>query len=232
MRAVVAIAVVSAVVVAVAASPPAAADAPPAGEPADQALAALLAGNRAFVAGGGRCARQSPARRAEVVTGQHPRAVIVGCADSRVPPEALFAQGIGDLFVVRVAGNVVDEDALGSIEYAVEHLGVRLVVVLGHSRCGAVEAALSSATPEGHVAAVVGKIRAAVASAAPSGTAAVGGTPSAEALDAAVRANVAGQVRAVRTSKPVLAPLVDRAQVRVVGARYDLESGAVALTTP
>src|SRR5271167_3692973 len=88
----------------------------PSGHSADDALKRLVDGNAAFVAGGGVCAHQTPARRSDVAAAQHPFAVIVGCADSRVPPEALFGQGLGDLFVVRVAGNVVDDDALGSIE--------------------------------------------------------------------------------------------------------------------
>src|SRR3954453_23083645 len=92
----------------------------------DEALRLLVAGNQAFVAAGASCARQSPARRAEVAPSQHPVAVIVGCSDSRVPPEAIFGQGIGDLFVIRVAGNVIDAVALGSIEYAVDHVGVSL----------------------------------------------------------------------------------------------------------
>jgi len=188
---------------------------------ADEALHLLVAGNHAFVAAGATCTRQTPARRAEVAAGQHPFAVIVGCADSRVPPEAIFGQGIGDLFVARVAGNVVDDALLGSIEYAVTHFGVALVVVLGHERCGAVEAALSDAPAPGHVDAVVGKIRAAIgAGLKPTG---------ADALDHAVRANIAASVRDIVTSAPVLAPLVKSGRVKVVGARYDLDSGAVEL---
>ena len=176
----------------------------------------LVAGNQAFVAAGGSCARQSPARRAEVSTAQHPVAVVVGCADSRVPPEAIFGQGIGNLFVIRVAGNVVDDTVLGSIEYAVDHLGATLVVVLGHERCGAVEAAVSAAPAPAHVDAVVRRIRAALAGKkAP--------------LDEAVRINVAASVRDIAGSTPVLAPAVQKGRVKVVGARYDLDSGAVEL---
>jgi carbonic anhydrase len=195
------------------------ADAPVSGS-AEQALRALLDGNRAFVAGAASCPRQSPARRNDVAAAQHPIAVVVGCADSRVPPEAIFGQGIGDLFVIRVAGNVIDDAVLGSIEYAVEHLGAPLVIVLGHARCGAVEAALSPEPAHAHVEALVRRIRAAIAEA---------GSKPGDALDNAVRANVAASVREVRTSTPVLAPMVQKGRVKVVGARYDLETGAVEL---
>jgi carbonic anhydrase len=200
-------------------SPRAVADTPPR-LGADAALDALLAGNRAFVAAGASCPRQTPARRGEVAAAQHPIAIVVGCADSRVPPEAVFGQGIGDLFVIRVAGNVIDDDVLGSIEYAVEHLGVTLVVVLGHERCGAVKAALAPEAPGAHLDALIGRIRKAIARA-----------PRAEGdpVDAAVRANVAGSVRDVQSSRPVIAPLVQAGKIKVIGARYDLDTGAVEL---
>jgi carbonic anhydrase len=156
-----------------------------------------------------------PARRAEVAGGQHPFAIVVGCADSRVPPEAIFSQGIGDLFVIRVAGNVIDDDMLGSIEDAVEDFGVPLVVVLGHERCGAVQAALSTEPVPGHVDAVVRRIRPAMARA---------WQQPGDLLDNAVRANVAASVHA---SAPTVAPLVQKGRVKVVGARYDLDTGAV-----
>ena len=106
----------------------------------EEALQMLRAGNARFVAQARLHPHQTVARRMEVATGQQPFATIVGCADSRVPPEIIFDQGIGNLFVVRVAGTVLDDSALGSIEYAVEHLGAHLIVVLGHERCGAVGA--------------------------------------------------------------------------------------------
>jgi carbonic anhydrase len=182
----------------------------------DEALRRLVAGNRAFVASGASCARQSPARRAEVAAAQHPIAVVVSCSDSRVPPEAVFGQGIGDLFVIRVAGNVIDDVALGSIEYAVDHVGVPLVVVLGHERCGAVEAAVSDQPAPAHVDAIVRKIRAALAG-------------KKLPLDDAVRVNVAASVRDIAGAAPVLAPLVQKGRIKVVGARYDLDTGAVEL---
>jgi carbonic anhydrase len=196
------------------------ADAPAPPRSPDQALRALVAGNQAFVAAGASCARQSPARRGEVAAAQHPIAVVIGCADSRVPPEAIFGQGIGDLFVIRVAGNVIDDAVLGSIEYAVDHLGVPLVVVLGHERCGAVQAALSDEPAHGHVDAIVRRIRAAIEHARKG---------PGDALDSAVRANVSASVHDVQSSTPVLAPLVGKGRVKVVGARYDLDTGAVEL---
>lgn len=197
------------------------ADAPAPAMSADAALKVLLAGNQGFASAGGACPRQTAARRSSVATSQHPVAVVIGCADSRVPPEAVFGQGIGDLFVIRVAGNVIDDEVLGSVEYAVEHLGVPLVVVLGHERCGAVQAALAKEAPQAHVAALVTRIRAALA-AAPKAT---GGDP----VDHAVSANVAASVKQVQASEPVLAPLVRSGKVKVVGARYDLDTGAVQL---
>jgi carbonic anhydrase len=201
------------------AATPAHADTPaPAASP-EQVLKRLLDGNHAFVSGGASCPGQSPARRTEVATAQHPVAVIVGCADSRVPPETVFNQGIGDLFVVRVAGNVIDDSLLGSIEYAVEHFGVSLVMVLGHERCGAVEAALSPKAAPAHIAAVVSRIRAAIGDAR---------KQPGDAVDNAVRANVAASVRDVLAS-PIVAPATQKGRVKVVGARYDLDSGTVEL---
>src|SRR6266704_479902 len=121
-----------------------AADHPAASVPADTALAKLNEGNLRFATSEVSQSKPTAARRKETVQGQHPFAIIVGCADSRTPPELIFDQNLGDLFVIRTAGNLVDDHALGSIEYGVEHLGARLIVVLGHQRCGAVKAALES----------------------------------------------------------------------------------------
>ena len=141
--------------------------------------------------------------------------LVVGCADSRTAPEIVFDQGIGDLFVIRTAGNLVDDYALGSIEYAVEHLGVRLIVVLGHERCGAVTAALASASAPGHINALVRDIQPAVAA-----TKGREGDKLANAIhenDAAVAAKIRKQAQ--------LGDLA--AQVRVVEAYYDLDTGKV-----
>lgn len=117
----------------------------------DEALARLMEGNARYVSAKLNHPDQTLQRRAEVASGQHPFAIILTCADSRVPPELLFDQGLGDLFVVRVAGNIVDDDILGSIEYGVGELATPLVMVLGHERCGAVKATVESVEQGGEV---------------------------------------------------------------------------------
>src|SRR3954469_6785084 len=183
--------------------------------PPDEALSRLKAGNERFVKSKDSTSKPVAARRAETAKGQNPFATIVGCADSRTAPEIVFDQGIGDLFVVRTAGNLVDDYALGSIEYAVEHLGVRLIVVLGHDRCGAVTAALASASAPGHVNALVRDIQPAV-------DAAKGkeGDRLANAIhenDALIAAKIRKQAQ--------LGELA--AQVKVVEGYYDLDTGKV-----
>src|SRR5213595_1302178 len=168
----------------------------------------------------GMTADQAAKRRAELTKSQHPFAIIVSCSDSRVPPEIVFDQGLGDLFVLRVAGNVIDDDSLGSIEYAVDHLAVRLIVVLGHQRCGAVKAAketiAANGKAPGHIESLVTAIRPAV-------EATVKGD-----LEATVRANVKNVVQALRSSVPVLKAKVDSGELKVVGAYYSLDTGSVA----
>ena len=181
----------------------------------DDALNRLKAGNERFVTSKESASKPVAARRAETAQTQHPFATIVGCADSRTAPEIIFDQGIGDLFVVRTAGNLVDDYALGSIEYAVEHLGVRLIVVLGHERCGAVTAALASSSAPGHVNALVRDIQPAVVA-----TKGKEGDPLANAIhenNAAVAAKIRKQAQ--------LGELA--AQVRVVEGYYDLDTGKV-----
>src|SRR5207247_2291014 len=143
----------------------------PAGPSADQAMKMLQDGNARFVSGKLEHPNESPERRTEVAKGQHQFAVILACADSRVGPEVIFDAGLGDLFVTRVAGNVVDDAMLGSIEYAVEHLGAPLIVVCGHQRCGAVQATVetvaSGAPAPGHLGALIDPIKPAVTSEKP-----------------------------------------------------------------
>ena len=117
----------------------------------EQALQKLMEGNARYASGNTSHPDQSMERRYELVAGQHPFAVIVGCSDSRIAPELIFDQGLGDIFVIRAAGQVLDDVAIGSIEYAVEHLGVPLVVVLGHDSCGAVTATLEGGEVAGHL---------------------------------------------------------------------------------
>ena len=179
----------------------------------------LVEGNLRFVQGHGEHPRQTPDRRTELATTQHPFAVILGCADSRTGPEVLFDQGLGDLFVVREAGNVVDDHTLGSIEYAAEHLHAPLIVVLGHERCGAVAAARDTVAAhgqaDGHIQSLVEAIRPAVEA------------TSAQDAEATCRANILGVVHALKTSAPLLQHLVDKGELAVAGAYYDLDTGAV-----
>ncbi len=153
-------------------------------------------------------------------TGQHPFAVILGCADSRVPPELLFDQGLGDLFVIRDAGNVIDDEVLGSIEYAVEHLGVRLVMVLGHEKCGAVSAAVAGGAAHGHIKALVDAIKPAVDESA---------TQPGDKVHNCVLANVRRTARLIRESEPTLKELAASGRIQVVAADYDMYSGKVEL---
>jgi carbonic anhydrase len=190
----------------------------PANVTSDAAIQRLKNGNQRFVEGRATHERQQAARRATIAKGQSPFAIIVCCSDSRVPPEIVFDQGLGDVFVVRTAGNVVDDVGLGSIEYAVEHLGTRLIVVLGHDHCGAVSAAVSGGEAPGHVQAVVNAIRPAVER-----TRAQPG----DAVANAVRANVVATVEKLRTAAPILPDRIKAGKLAVVGARYDLDDGHV-----
>jgi len=184
----------------------------------DHGLRELIAGNKRYVAVKSIRPHQTPARRSSLVQGQHPIAIVLSCADSRVPPEIIFDQGLGDLFVIRVAGNIADDANLASIEYAVAHLGQHLVVVLGHERCGAVEAVVKGEEKAGHLPALITAIAPAVeASRGQSG----------DRVDNAVRANIRRVVEDVRTSEPIIAAQVKAGRIRVVGARYDLDTGVV-----
>src|SRR5438105_2921376 len=166
----------------------------------------------------GMTAAEAAKRRAELTKSQHPFAIIVSCSDSRVPPEIVFDQGLGDLFVIRVAGNVIDDHSLGSVEYAVDHLVVRLIVVLGHQRCGAVKAAKETIAAKtkapAHIQSLVTAIQPAVEATVK------------DDLEATIKANVKDVAQALRSSTPVLKPKVDSGDVRVVGAYYNLDTGA------
>lgn len=185
-----------------------------------QSLKKLVDGNKRCVTCKQQNPRQDARRRKEVSKGQKPFAVVVGCSDSRIPPELIFDQGLGDLFVVRLAGNIVDALALGSIEYAVEHLGTKLVVVLGHGKCGAVTAAAQSPGAPGHVGAIVKAIQPAVKKAR---------KLKGDLVDNAIRANVALVTSKIKSSKPILAEMAEKGEIEVVGAYYNIETGAVEL---
>ena len=180
-----------------------------------EALATLGEGNRRYVAGAPHHPRQDLARRAATLPGQRPMTVILGCSDSRMPPEIIFDQGVGDLFVVRTAGHVLDDAVLASVEYAVDHLGVRLVLVLGHANCGAIAAALSGETFHGHVGGLVEALRA-------EGIGAGRHSP-----ESAERTHVRITAERLRRLPPLLAPLVSSGTVEVRGALYHLDTGEV-----
>ena len=167
----------------------------------------------------GMTSEQAAKRRTELIKSQHPFAIILSCSDSRVPPEIVFDEGLGDLFVVRVAGNVVNDEGLGSIEYGVDILGARLIVVLGHQSCGAVDAAMKTIAAKGkapgHVQSLVTAIKPVVKT-----------TPNGD-LDATIKANVKHVVDALRSSTPILKTKVDSGEVQVIGGYYTLDSGAV-----
>lgn len=194
---------------------------------ADDVLQRLMEGNRRFVKGEPSHPGRKPDDFAPLAEGQRPVAAIVGCADSRVPPEILFDQGIGDLFVVRVAGNVVEgagPSVKGSVEYAAVELGVPLIVVLGHSQCGAVKAALAHI--EAHDA-LPGAIKDLVALISPA-VARIKDMPGNQ-LANAITENVRLGVQRLKTLQPILAPRVAQGTLKVVGATYELRDGSVTL---
>jgi carbonic anhydrase len=188
---------------------------------ATDALARLREGNRRFVNGSSDNEESlSGARRAELVDGQDPFAVILSCADSRVPVELIFDQGLGDLFVIRVAGNIAAPSQAGSIEYAASVLGTKLVVVLGHSNCGAVDATLKELAQAQEVRSP--NLRAIVDRIGP----ALAGLDN-PTLHEAVVANVRNTVRELRHGSETLEGLIDGGDLTIIGAEYSIESGEV-----
>ncbi len=189
----------------------------------DQALTLLEQGNKEFLSGERRNEFTSAQRRLDLANGQAPFAAYVTCSDSRVPPELLFGRGLGELFIIRNAGNTVDTVALGSIEYAVGVLGVPLVVVMGHESCGAVKAALDvvnkNATFPGSIGRMVEPIIPAVLSSR---------GQEGDELDNAVRANVKRVVNQLRNqTDPLMQKPLAEGRLKIVGARYDLNTGEV-----
>jgi len=185
---------------------------------ADSVLAELKTGNKHHVAHRYQHPHQPLDRQRQLVSGQHPHAEILSCSDSRVPPEIVFDQGLGDLFIIRVAGNVASDTEIGSLEYGAEHLHIPLLVVLGHESCGAVTAAVQGGPPEGHIAALVDLIKPAVEK-----TRGMPGDPVANT----VRINVEMVVKQLRSSTPILSELVAHGKLRIVGAVYSIETGLV-----
>jgi carbonic anhydrase len=196
---------------------------------AAEALARLREGNRRFVSNvRGLEAYVSHLRRAELAAGQQPFAIILGCSDSRVPAEIVFDQGLGDLFVIRVAGNIVAPSQVGSVEFAAARYGTRLVVVLGHSQCGAVLATVEelrrpTENQSRNLRSIVDRVRPSV-----EGLLAADPRQDGDALiQRAVRANIRASVDHLRSGSPVLEQLIREDGLLVVGAEYSLESGVV-----
>jgi carbonic anhydrase len=184
---------------------------------AQESLQRLIEGNRRFIEARMEHPRLDPVRRKTLLAGQEPFAAILCCSDSRVPPEHLFDQGLGDLFVVRLAGNVIDTMAAASLEYAAAHLRVPLIMVLGHSSCGAIKAALSgNGDPSESLAALVAAIKPSIAAEVP------GASP-----DAIARTHAKSIASALRQFKPILCDFVNDGTLEIVPAFCTMESGLV-----
>lgn len=195
---------------------------------AADALARLRAGNQRFVTDQETTQTLSNARRAALVAGQEPFAIILGCSDSRVPAELVFDQSFGHLFVIRVAGNVVAPSQVGSVEFAASRYGTRLVVVMGHSQCGAVLATLEElqgrgTNQSGNLRSIVDRVRPAVE---PLLAGSRKGEPE-TLMREAVRANVRASVNQLRHGSELLESLIQKTGLMVVGAEYSLETGVV-----
>ncbi|MGE4558151.1 MAG: carbonic anhydrase [Desulfovibrionaceae bacterium] len=184
-----------------------------------EALAMLKEGNARFVAGKAVHPRAASDRLAATASGQHPFATVLTCSDSRVPPEILFDQGVGDLFVVRVAGNVIGQDVQASIEYGVEHLHTPLLLILGHTHCGAVTAAVQAAEAEGAIPALLWKIQPAARWAKAHGEG--------DVVERAIERNVQLSLQEIQFASPVTRTLIEQGKLKAVGAIYDLASGKV-----
>jgi carbonic anhydrase len=189
----------------------------------DPALSWLKAGNESFVRSQFNEMRVDSSFRFALSKAQTPKAVILTCSDSRVSPELIFGKGLGDLFVIRVAGNIADDAVIGSIEYAVEHLHTSLIVVMGHKSCGAINAAVDDMQHSGHgvsnhVRTLIDRIEEAVA---------IAKLPEKDPTQNALLSNVMFTVAVLKHSRPVLHDLVEKGEIKIVGAVYDLATGKV-----
>jgi carbonic anhydrase len=182
----------------------------------------LKAGNERFVSGHPVHPDETLNRIRELKKGQNPFVVVVSCSDSRLPPELIFDQGLGDVFSIRTAGNVIGDYELGSIEYAVEHLHCKLIVVLGHENCGAIQAYATSGNEkhDDHIQTLVDYIAAEEEEK-------IIPDSSRSNIDILVNANIVHAVNLLRSSTPVLKPLVDKNEIKIIGAYYDLDRGNV-----
>ncbi len=197
--------------------------------PSQTALERLREGNRRFAEDlPSESGLSGAARRSQLIAGQQPFAIILGCSDSRVPAELVFDQGLGDLFVIRVAGNIVAPSQIGSIEYAAEVTGARLVVVMGHSGCGAIEATINElqrpqANRSRNLSSIVDRIRPSVETLLETGLA----QDRSALIRFAVRSNIRASVDHLRHGSEILERLIDKDGLTVVGAEYSLETGMV-----
>lgn len=185
---------------------------------AEEALEQLKAGNKRYVAGKLKHPHTDNSWRDSLKSEQHPFAVVLSCADSRVVPELLFDQGLGDLFVIRVAGNVAKDKVIGSMEYAVKFLGTRLIIVLGHQNCGAVKASLGDADPGGHIGTIIEKIKPAVYAAK---------RMEGDHLTNSIQVNAQIVAEEIKESKPILIEAYKNDGMLVIPAYYELETGEV-----
>ncbi len=196
-----------------------------AGSAGDDSLQKLMDGNKRYVEGKLASKDLGDSKRKDLSTkGQKPFAIVITCSDSRVPPELLFDQGLGDIFVIRVAGNVVDPIALGSVEYGAEHLHAPLVFILGHTKCGAVTATLEAkGEPEGNIGAIVKKIQPAAAVAKKKG-----GSKD-EMLETAIHENMKNVYKDLMNKSKIIPELVHEGKVKIVAGEYDITTGKVAM---
>ena len=187
---------------------------------ADEALNILLKGNRRFVKGKLEHPNHCEESRHAVADGQEPIATILTCADSRVPPVDIFDQGIGDLFVIRVAGNIIGDHTLGSIEYAIQHLHTPLVIVMGHSCCGAVSAVASNARLDGHMASFTAPIQTAIKKVK---------DMEGDLVDNAAKEVALMIASQIASSEPIINDIAKAGKVKIIPAYYDLKTGEVSL---
>jgi len=183
----------------------------------DQALQRLMEGNQRFVSGKIKSPHRDRSRLAEVAKTQKPFAAILSCADSRVPSEIIFDQGFGDLFICRVAGNIATPEEIGSLEFGTLVLGSKLIMVIGHERCGAVDATIKGAQVPGRIATLIDAIKPSIRNL---------DSQTGDQLEKAIKANVLYQIETLKSS-PVISQLIEEGKLKIVGGYYDLDTGSV-----
>lgn len=184
----------------------------------EEALKLLKEGNIRYAKGKLKHPHTDHSWRNSLASEQHPFAVVLSCADSRVVPELIFDQGLGDLFVIRVAGNVAKDKVLGSMEYAIKFLGTKLIIVLGHENCGAVKASLSNEDPGGHIGSIIEKLKPAVYAAK---------RMEGDHLENSIKVNAQIVSEEIKESKPILNEAYNSNELVVIPAYYNLSTGVV-----